>query len=198
MNNLKHIDHGKYTIDNIRYINYNLKNPNVKKKEYVRDDTLAIENDKLAYIQVIYDRNPMIYVTTPKMFCPFGLNKKGYTMNLQFSNYKTDPHMNSFFEFIKNIEFQQMAHIGINKENIDNYISQIQYDKNEVYDPTLVVKLPFSYNKFDVDIYNDNFPMSILNIQKFCNMTCDIYIDKIWKFNDRFVCKWKVRNIFVH
>ena len=30
------------------------------------------------------------------------------------------------------------------------------------------------------------------------NMTCDIYIDKIWKFNDRFYCKWKVRNIFVH
>ena len=25
-----------------------------------------------------------------------------------------------------------------------------------------------------------------------------IYIDKIWKFNDTYICKWKVRNIFVH
>ena len=198
MNNLKHIDHGIYTIDHIKYINYNLKNENVKTKEYVKDNTLAIENEKIAYIQVIHDRNPIIYVTTPKMFCPFGLSKKGYTMNLQFSNYKTDPHMNSFFEFIKNIEYQQMAHIGISEDSIENYISQIQYDKDDVYDPSLVVKLPFKYNKFEVDIYNDKFPISIFNIQKFMSMTCDIYIDKIWKFNDRFICKWKVRNIYVH
>ena len=77
----------------------------ISKKEYVKDNTVAVENDKLAYIQVMYDRNPMIYVTTPKMFCPFGLNKKNNTLNLQFSNYKIDEHMNSFFEFIKNIEF---------------------------------------------------------------------------------------------
>ena len=33
MNNLKHIDHGKYIIDNIKYINYDCTNPNVKTKE---------------------------------------------------------------------------------------------------------------------------------------------------------------------
>lgn len=199
LSNLKHIDHGKYDINMIRYTNYNLKNPNTKKKEYIQDDSLAIENDKLAYIQLIYNNNPIIYVTTPKMFCPFGLSNKGYTMNLQFTNYKTDPHMNSFFEFVKNIEFQQMSHLGLDgSEGTDNYLSQIQYSKDDVYDPSMVVKLPFKYNKFEVDIYNDKFPMSILNIQKYMNMKCDIYIDKIWKFNDRFVCKWKVRNIYVY
>ena len=195
---LKYIDHGVYIIDRILYINYNVKNPNVKKKEYIRDNTEAINNEKLSYIQVIYNNNPIIYVTTPKMFCPFGLNKKGYTINLQFTNYKTDPHMNSFFEFIKNIEFQQMSHIGLTKENADLYMSQIQYDKKEIYDPTFIIKLPFKYNKFDVDIYNDKFPISILSIQKFMSMTCDIYIDKIWKFNDKYICKWKVKNIYVH
>ena len=83
-----------------------------------------------------------------------------------------------------------MAHIGISENSIENYTSQIQYDKNEVYDPSLVVKLPFKYNKFEVDIYNDTFPISIFNIQKFMSMTCDIYIDKIWKYNDKYVCKW--------
>ena len=37
MNNLKHIDHGRYSIDSIRYANYNLKNPNVQEKEYIRE-----------------------------------------------------------------------------------------------------------------------------------------------------------------
>ena len=127
LSNLKHIDHGRYSIDAIRYVNYNLKNPNVKKKEYELDNSEAADNDKLAYIQILYNNNPVIYVTTPKMFCPFGLNKKGYIMNLQFTNYKTDPHMNSFFEFVKNIEFQQMAHIGLDEDNSDllEYLNEL-------------------------------------------------------------------------
>ena len=32
----------------------------------------------LLYIQILYNNNPVIYVTTPKMFCPFGLSKKGF------------------------------------------------------------------------------------------------------------------------
>ena len=62
----------------------------------------------------------------------------------------------------------------------------------------LIVKLPFVYNKYTVDIYNDNFPITIQNIQKFNNMKCDIYIDKIWKYNDKFICKWKAKNIYVY
>ena len=56
---LKYIDHGVYIIDRILYINYNVKNPNVKKKEYIRDNTEAINNEKLSYIQVIYNNNPI-------------------------------------------------------------------------------------------------------------------------------------------
>ena len=198
ISNLKHIDHGKYIIDKIQYINFNLKNPNVQEKEYIRDDSVAVENERLSYIQLLYNNNPMIYITTPKMFCPFGFNKNANTMNLQFTNLETDAHMKSFFEFIQNIEFQQMAHIGLTEENADLYKTQIQYDKKGVYDPSLYVKLPFNYNKYEVDIYNDRFPITILGIQKYMTMTCDIYIDKIWKFNDTYICKWKVRNIFVH
>tara|TARA_B100001094_G_scaffold37020_1_gene31193 strand:+ start:19787 stop:20401 length:615 start_codon:yes stop_codon:yes gene_type:complete len=198
ISNLKHIDHGKYIIDKIQYINFNLKNPNVQEKEYIRDDSVAVENERLSYIQLLYNNNPMIYITTPKMFCPFGFNKNANTMNLQFTNLETDAHMKSFFEFIQNIEFQQMAHIGLTEENADLYKTQIQYDKKGVYDPSLYVKLPFNYNKYEVDIYNDRFPITILGIQKYMTMTCDIYIDKIWKYNDTYICKWKVRNIFVH
>ena len=82
ISNLKHIDHGKYIVDKIKYINYNLKNPNVKEKEYIKDDSLAVENQRLSYIQIIYNNNPIIYFTTPKMFCPFGLNKNTNIMKI--------------------------------------------------------------------------------------------------------------------
>ena len=196
MNKLKHIDHGKYIIDNIKYINYNYVNPNAKKKEYVKTNNKILENEKYAYTQINYSKSPMIYVTTPKMVCLFGLDKKSNTMNLQFTEYKTDKIMNSFMEFIKNIEFQQMAYIGLDENNSDLYTSQIRY--SDKYDPNLVVKLPFTYNKYDVDIYHDDFLISIFNIAKFSKMKCDIYIDKIWKFNGKYICKWKVKKIYVY
>ena len=49
MNNLKHIDHSKYIIDNIKYINYDCINPNVKTKEYkVNNHDDILSNDKFA------------------------------------------------------------------------------------------------------------------------------------------------------
>ena len=194
--NLKHIAHTNYVIDHTRYIHYNYVNPNAKVKEYDQTDEDILDNEKFAYSQIMYNQNPLIYVTTPMMICPFGLDRKTNTINLQFTNHKTDKIMNSFLEFIRNIEFQQMQMIGLDEENSDLYLSQIRYPKK--FDPNLVVKLPFNYNKYNVDIYNDQFPISIFNISKFNKMTCDIYIDKMWKFNERYVCKWKVKKIFVH
>ena len=91
-----------------------------------------------------------------------------------------------------------MMYLGLDDSNSDVYTSQIRYSKDDKYDPTLVVKLPFTYNKYDVDIYHDDFPISILNIQRFSRMTCDIYIDKIWRFNGKYICKWKAKQIYVH
>ena len=30
---------------------------------------------------------------------------------------------------------------------------------------------------------------------KFSKIFYDIYIDKIWKFNEKYICKWKVKKI---
>jgi len=198
MNKLKKIDHGNYEIDSFRYIDNDCVNPNVKNKKYIESENKnTLENEKLSYIQIIYNNNPTTYITTPKMFCPFGLNEKTNIMNLQFTNMKTDNNMKSFYEFIKTLEFSHMLHIGLTDDNCDIYSSQIQYDKKEKYDPTLIIKLPFTYNKYDVDIYHDDFPITIKGIQKFSNMVCDIYIDKIWKYNEKYICKWKAKNIYV-
>ena len=91
-----------------------------------------------------------------------------------------------------------MKYIGLNEDETIKYVSQIRHDKNNKYDPNLLVKIPFKNNKFEVDIRSDNYNnVSIMSIGKFTKMKCDIYIDKIWLFNDRFYCKWKVRRIYI-
>jgi hypothetical protein len=134
------------------------------------------------------------------MLCPFGvnINKSGGQMSLQFSNYKSDMMMNDFYNFINNLEIMQMKYIGLTEDETIKYVSQVRHDKNNKYDPNLLVKIPFKNNKFEVDIRSDNYDnVSIMSIGKFAKMRCDIYIDKIWLFNDRFYCKWKVKRIYI-
>ena len=132
------------------------------------------------------------------MVIPFGIDKgNGFQMKLQFTNYKNDANMKSFYDFISNLEFQQMQYIGLDEDDIDLYNSQIYQDKQNKYDPLLTVKIPFIKNKFNVDIYHDEYTLNVLNINKFSKVKCDIYIDKIWKYNEKYICKWKVKKIYV-
>ena len=145
--------------------------------------------------------NSRITITTPEMLCLFGLQKGSsnyFSMSLQFTNYLEDPEMKQFYDFIEKIEFYHMSKLGINDKNIELFQSQIKRDKNNKYDPNLSIKVPFSYNKFEVDIFSDNYSgVNMYYIQNFTKMKCDIFIDRIWKFNDSFVCKWKVKTIFL-
>ena len=131
------------------------------------------------------------------MVCLFGM--KNQIMSLQFSNYTTDDEMGSFFNFIKNIELNNMINLGITDEkDTGKYTSQIRYDKEGKYDPNLSVKVPFVKNCYDVNIYSDEYDTcNIRNLNNFTKMKCDIYIDKMWKYNEQFICKWKAKVIYL-
>ena len=74
----------------------------------------------------------------------------------------------------------------------------LRQDKEEKYDPYLIVKVPFKENRYLIDVCNkDSSVCSVTNIYNFTDMQCDIYIDKIWKFNEQYICKWKVRKILL-
>lgn len=198
MSKLKNITHDLYKVDQIKYTKYLIKDCSAKKKDYVLDkskeDAVNIKN--IGYVSLYYNQNPLIYVTTPVMVCLFGLDKRTKQMSLQFTNLESDSEMKSFFDFIENIEVNNMRNLGIDEGNYDKYINQIRYDKDRKYDPNLSVKVPFVNNRYDIDIYSDEY--SLINIENICNFTkmkCDIYIDKIWKWNDVFTCKWKVKVI---
>ena len=47
-----------------------------------------------------------IYVTTPIMVAPFGFNRQTNQIYLQFTNVRTDPEVNSFYNFIQNLEME--------------------------------------------------------------------------------------------
>ena len=196
MEKLRNIDHGKYKLEDINYISYICTD--VKKKKYKQDNTIPKDNDRLSHIDIFYGYNTILELTTPEMIIPFGIDKgNGFQMKLQFTNYKSDPNMKSFYDFISNLEFQQMQYIGLDEDEIDLYNSQIYQDKQNKYDPLLTVKIPFIKNKFNVDIYHDEYTLNVLNINKFSKVKCDIYIEKIWKYNEKYICKWKVKKIYV-
>ena len=170
---------------------------NSKKKKYHKCEDCR--NDlKYEYSQLYFLKNPFLLVTTPVMVCPFGISSinNNFSMCLQFTNYMEDPIMNNFYKFIQALEYKQMDLLGLEEDEEDLFISQIIQDKQNKYDPNLKIKLPFNYNKFDTDIYSDNHPISsIMHVPKFAKMECDIYLDKIWKFNDKYISKWKVKVI---
>jgi hypothetical protein len=195
---LSYSHHENIDVDKIICKHKSCKNVNAKKKEYCNCKGSPFDDLKYIYSQLLFYKDPYIKITTPEMICPFGISNQGsnFNMCLQFTNYSEDIYMKSFYEFIERIEFKQMELLGLTSDNSDLFISQIKHDKNNKYDPNLQVKIPFSYNKFACDIFSDEYSgINIMNINKFSKLQCDIYLDKIWKYNEKFVSKWKVNKI---
>ena len=146
-------------------------------------------------------KNLHLYVTTPVMKCLFGVQNKGggnFQMNLQFTDLDEDPNMKQFHDFIEGCEFYAMKYLGLDENDSDRFISQIYHDKKGMYEPNLNVKLPFQYNQFLTDIYSEySSGVNIFNIRKFQKMECDLYVDKIWRMNDKFYMKWKCKVIHI-
>ena len=134
----KYITNDKLSYDKLSFKNYQCDDMSITKskdKTYSENKDIHKDHPCFGYIQVFYLKNPLLYVTTPPMKCLFGIQKKGqynFQMNLQFTNLEEDPKMKQFFEFIQNIEFACMKYLGFTTEDCDRFISQIQYDKNEI------------------------------------------------------------------
>lgn len=190
--------HNYYFGKTITYKNYICKDCSQKKKEYevCKEDCNPKELQNLGYVEVSLGKFPIV-VTTPVMVCPFGFNKGTNTLTLQFTNCRTDSEMNSFLRFIRELELQQMQYIGLDEDESDLYLSQVKIDEKGKYDPNLLIKVPFRQNGYDVNIKNKGSSISVTNIYKWTKLKCDIYIDKLWKFNGKYVCKWKVKNILI-
>jgi hypothetical protein len=195
---LKNNHHNLFENKPLQYNNFVCKDCTAKKKEYElqeNDETEPKNIPNLGYIELSLGKIH-IYLTTPIMVAPFGFNRQTNQIYLQFTNVRTDSEVNSFYNFVQGLEMKQMEYLGLNEGDADLYISQIRHDKNGKYDPNLILKVPFSKNKYDIDIHNkEGEECSISTVYNFSKMQCDIYIDKIWKYNEKYICKWKVKKI---
>ena len=194
----------KLSPDNIRFASYQCEDMSVTKnsdKTYVECSDLDKDDPCFGYLTIGYFKSPQVHITTPIMKCLFGVQKKGdsnFQMNLQFTDLEENPYMKQFFEFIENCEFYAMKRLGLTEDDSDRFISQIYHDKKGMYEPNLNVKLPFQYNKFLIDLYSDHSSgVNIFSINKFQKMECDLYIDKVWRMNDKFYMKWKCKVIHI-
>ena len=158
-------NHNFYLEKKFTYKKYICKDCSQKKKEYEickedECDPKMISN--LGYIEVSLGKQPIV-LTTPLMVCPFGFNKGTNTLTLQFTNFKTDPEMNSFIRFIKELELEQMQYIGLDEDESDLYLSQIKVDDKMKYDQNLILKVPFKNNGYDVNIRSRGSRKSFLS-----------------------------------
>jgi hypothetical protein len=198
MSRLKNIHHDKYKVDDIQYANF-IWEDCTEKKDVIQDKSrkFAVDLKNIAYTSLYYNGTPMVYVTTPVMTCLWGMSKQKQ-IALQFTDVENDSSMKSFYNFIKNIEIHNMRNLGITEKDMDKYGTQIRVDNSGKYDPNLSVKIPFVENRYEVEVFNDEYEnINIYNINNFIKMQCDIYIDKIWKYNDVFYCKWKARKLYL-
>ena len=198
----KYITAEKLTPDNLRFKRYKCDDMSITKmsdKTYSECNELDKDCPCFGYLTVGYLKNPHLYVTTPIMKCLFGVQNKGggnFQMNLQFTDLEEDNQMKQFYDFIENCEFYAMRYLGLDENDSDRFISQIYQDKKGMYEPNLNVKLPFQYNQFTTDLYSEySSGVNIFSINKFQKMECDLYVDRIWRMNDKFYMKWKCKII---
>ena len=198
----KYITSEKLTSENLNFKRYKCDDMSIIKmndKTYSKCSDLDKDHPCFGYITVGYLKNPQLYVTTPVMKCLFGVQNKGsgnFQMNLQFTDLEEDPIMKQFYDFIEGCEFYAMKYLGLDENDSDRFVSQIYHDKKGMYEPNLNVKLPFQYNQFTTDLYSEfSSGVNIFSINKFQKMECDLFVDRIWRMNDKFYMKWKCKII---
>ena len=200
MSKIKYVTCDKIKLQNLKALPHLCDDMSVKQsdKTYSLCEGCIKDHPCFGHLQLKMGRNLFLYVTTPPMKCLFGVQKSGsnFNMSLQFTNLKEDSDMKYFYDFIQRTEFECMKHLGLTEEDADRFISQIKQDKKGVYEPNLSIKLPFSYNQFQTELYSDHSDtVNLFQIQGFTPMECDISLDKIWKMNDKFYAKWKCKVI---
>ena len=197
----KYLTSDKLNLNNVNFKTFMCDDMSIIKnseKTYSENNDINKDHPCFGYVNIHYLNNPILYITTPPMKCLFGVkkNSNNFQMNLQFTDLEEDNQMKQFYDFIESCEFYAMRYLGLDENDSDRFISQIYHDKKGMYEPNLNVKLPFQYNQFTTDLYSDySSGVNIFSINKFQRMECDLYVDRVWRMNDKFYMKWKCKII---
>ena len=174
--------------------------PKSKPKNYLSPE--KIELDKINYyiqeepyhIKVLHQNSP-IYLQTPWLPIPFGLDEQFNNFSIKLSLSRKNPEATSFYELIKNIENHHQEYIS-SLENEVNYGSQIKEGENK--DPLLTIKLPFRYRRLETKFFkSDGSSTTSKDLNPMVQVKCNLEMDSIWKFNNKYYAKWKAKQIWI-
>ena len=155
-------------------------------------DNIELEDSVSTSEEIIIEGGNYFY--TPIMHVPFGIEnyKNTYSMNLQFRTIKDNDNLKSFLEFIQTLEEQLKKKLNITNED---FISQLKY--HDKYDPILMTKFLFKYDKIECDVKNKKEYLNIHDLGKNFSCKCLLFIDKIWYFKGRYSYKLKVKELII-
>lgn len=156
-------------------------------------DSLELEDSVSSSKEILLEGGSFFY--TPTMYVPFGIEnyKNNYSMNLQFRNIKNDTNLQEFLEFIQKFEINLKKKLKL--EDDSQFISQLKY--NSKYDPMLMTKFIYKFNKFECDVKNKDEFLNIFDIGKNFNCKCLLFLDKVWLFKGKYSFKLKVKEIII-
>lgn len=148
--------------------------------------------------------NEYLYIETPFMSVPFGVEKyyQDTILKLQFDDTKnqTNDKMMDFYNFIKNVE-QQIKEEFIEQYkdsivDIDNMMIKTQIVNKNKYDDLLMVKFNKKYHNIDICKENGEI-QNIYNIDKNSIIKCNLYINNIWVDNSVISYKLNINKITI-
>lgn len=151
------------------------------------------------------DNNDIIYIETPFMTNPFGIEKKlnDDIIKLQFDGVKDNTNKNNitFFDFVKELEMKILNDFNKfqTKQNIIHnnlYIkSQIVYKHNK-YDDLLIIT--FNKKFHNVDIYKkDGEIKNIYDLNKNDLIKCYLTITNLWVTDEFISYKYHINKITI-
>jgi len=135
---------------------------------------------------VLKHLNKNLIFNTPELFIQFGIEKEynNFILKLRISKKNLD-----FCKFIENLEEK------INQTLNIKITSSLRKDSK--YDPLLICKLPFKNDKFLCDFIDiSGNHINPYSIEKKMSCKCSLIIDKIWKFNNKYYYKLRVKKMF--
>jgi hypothetical protein len=166
-----------------------------------------------------FNKSPIV-LQTPEMVAPYGVsnwNDNKHTLDLSFKGKETRENLNTFFEKMVALD-KKLVQDGLQNsmtwlkktyKTVDAvealYTPMVKYakDKNtgeitDKYPPTFKLKIPFSNNAFQCQVYDTKRqPIDIkqlidTNAFKGAKVTAIIQCLGIWVAGGKFGCSWKV------
>ena len=151
-------------------------------------ENLEIIDNNTEFLSVKYNDNPLI-IETPTMYVPFGLEKEynNYIVKLQFS--KNNKETIDFYNFI--LELEERIKFLLQSDNLKSEILH----SNKKYDPLLKTKIVSIKNKLTVDYLINNSNGNIFDFDKKSNIQALLMVDNIFRKQDNFYFKFKLKKI---